>query len=156
MTVFYNLSLDEILEVLENTFESLKNQINTIKDENTKAKQHALSKSLAKSIAAIENIFEKLHIVIDNDYATITVKDDYYNLTHQDIIKIIYDALLDQEAIVNDIENQLKIDPKSTALRNELRRALDLRDIIIDMISDFDIDMTDFREQGRYISTLTD
>lgn len=154
MDGFYNLSLDEILEILKTTVNCLKKQIDDIKNENTKAKQHARSKSLAKSIAAIEDIFEKLHIIIDDDYENITVEDEYYDLTHQEIIKIIYDALLNQEAIIDDIETQMNIDPKSTALRNEIHRALDLRDIIIDMISDFNIEMCDFREHAKYLLSI--
>ena len=154
MDDFYNLSLDEILEILKTTVNCLKKQIDDIKNENTKAKQHARSKSLAKSIAVIEDIFEKLHIIIDDDYENITVEDEYYDLTHQEIIKIIYDALLNQEAIIDDIETQMSIDPKSTALRNEIHRALDLRDIIIDMISDFNIEMCDFREHAKYLLSI--
>ena len=154
MDDFYNLSLDEILEILKTTINCLKKQIDDIKNENTKAKQHARSKSLAKSIAVIEDIFEKLHIIIDDDYENITVEDEYYDLTHQEIIKIIYDALLNQEAIIDDIEVQLNIDPKSTALRNEIHRALDLRDIIIDMISDFNVEMCDFREHAKYLLSI--
>ena len=154
MDDFYNLSLDEILEILKTTVNCLKKQIDDIKNENTKAKQHARSKSLAKSIAVIEDIFEKLHIIIDDDYENITVEDEYYDLTHQEIIKVIYDALLNQEAIIDDIETQMNIDPKSTALRNEIHRALDLRDIIIDMISNFNIEMCDFREHAKYLLSI--
>ena len=154
MDGFYNLSLDEILEILKTTVNCLKKQIDDIKNENTKAKQHARSKSLAKSIAVIEDIFEKLHIIIDDNYENITVEDEYYDLTHQEIIKVIYDALLNQEAIIDDIETQMNIDPKSTALRNEIHRALDLHDIIVDMISDFNIEMCDFREHAKYLLSI--